>query len=105
VHEGIRASKGNLFGGGLKNGNIFYILLVFPLTMDPQPVASGPDAENPNAAIIASLKGDLAILEKYALRMFVKNVEVNDPKTNGLIQAMTDRILGLRRTIAFIENS
>jgi len=90
----------------LKNGNIFYkLLMILLFTMDPQPLTSADNAPHPNAAAISLLKGDLAIVEKYALRLFVKNVEVNDPKTNGLIQAMTERILVLRQSIASLENS
>jgi len=84
----------------------FYkMLVILVFTMDPQPLTSVPEGPNPNAAAISFLKGDLAIVEKYAVRLFAKNVETNDPQVNGLIQAMTDRIITLRRSIASLENS
>lgn len=74
---------------------------------DPQGVSNGGEKVAHDLAVVRSMltthKNDMAIVSKFAKRLFIQNISLCDPVTNGIIAACADRITHLKATIAELE--
>jgi len=75
---------------------------------DPQGVSNGGQQVAPDPAVVRSMlethNNDLAIVSKVTKRLFIQNIPLCDPVTNGIIAACAERIIQLKAVIAQLES-